>query len=96
MGQAYGEIRKDWEILYGNAKFLIGDSGRVCFWKDIWCGEEALCWSFPTLFNLVVHKDALVRVVWDYLGVGGGWIPCFIRSFNDWEMREVENFLHMI
>ena len=90
------EIRKDWEILYGNTRFLIGDGCRVRFWKDIWCEEEALCMSFPTLFNLDVHKDALVRDVWDYSRVGGGWIPCFIRSLNDWEMREAENFLHMI
>ena len=55
-----------------------------------------LCVSFPTLFNLAIHKDDLVRDVWDYSGVGGGWISCFNRSFNDWEMRELENFLHVI
>ena len=23
----------------------------------------------------------------------GGWNPCFSRSFNDWEVEEVESFL---
>ena len=28
------------------------------------------------------------------LGQGGlSWSPCFTRSFNDWEMEEVEGFL---
>ena len=27
---------------------------------------------------------------------GGGWFLSFTRSFNDWEMEEVERFLHMI
>ena len=72
------------------------DGRRVSFWKDVWCGEEALGRSFPTLFNMVVNKDALVRDVWDSSRERGGWIPCFDRSFNDWELREVENFLHAI
>ena len=40
------EIRKEWETLLPNALFLIGDGRRVSFWKDLWCGEEALCRSF--------------------------------------------------
>ena len=27
---------------------------------------------------------------------GGGWSPHFIRSFNDWEIEEVESVLHTI
>lgn len=34
-----------------------------------------------------------MRDVWDTNGRGGGWSP-FMRSFNEWEMGEVENFLH--
>lgn len=45
------------------------------------------------MFHLAAHKDALVRDVWDTNGRGGGWSP-FTRSFNEWEMGEVENFLH--
>ena len=59
------EIRKDWTTILNNGKFLIGDGRRVYFWKDIWCGEEALCKSFSTLFNMAINKDALVKDVWD-------------------------------
>ena len=27
-------IRKDWEVVLKNAKFVIGDGSRVNFWKD--------------------------------------------------------------
>ena len=46
---------------------------RVSFWKDVWCGEEALCLVFPSIFNLVVHKDAMVVDPWDYSREEGGW-----------------------
>ena len=68
------EIRKDWEIVRLNAKFVIGDGSRVRFWKDVWGGEEALCITFPTLFSLAVQKDALIREVWDTSNEGG-WTP---------------------
>ena len=89
------EIRKDWEVVLKNAKFVIGDGSRVSFLKDAWCGEVALCMAYPTLFSLVVRKDVLIREVWDILNEGE-WTPCFSRPFNVWEVIEVENFLHTI
>ena len=38
--------------------------------------------AFPTLFGLVVQKEALIREVWDN-SREGGWIPCFSGPFND-------------
>ena len=52
--------------------------------------------TFPTLFNLVAHKDAKVADVWDVSRVGGGWAPVFLRSFNDGEMKEVERFCRLL
>ena len=64
------EIRKDWEVILNNLKFVIGDASRVSFWKDIWCGEEALCMAYPTLFSLAVQKEALIKEVWDISSEG--------------------------
>ena len=50
---------------------MISDGSRVSFWKDIWCGEEALCLAYPTMFSLVVRKEALIREVRDILNEGG-------------------------
>ena len=52
--------------------------------------------AFPTLFNLAAHKDARVADVWDSSREDGGWSPVFLRPFNDWELEEVERFLHFI
>ena len=37
---------------------FFSDGSRVSFWNDVWCGKKALCLAYPTLFNLVAHKDA--------------------------------------
>ena len=55
-----------------------------------------LCNAFPSLFNLAVHKDARVVDVWDSSTEDGGWTPVFLRPFNDWELEEVERFLHFL
>ncbi|RVW82307.1 putative ribonuclease H protein [Vitis vinifera] len=64
----------------------------IKFWKDIWCGDEPLCVSFPSLFALAVSKDAWVKDVWRCNEGGGSWSPLFSRPFNDWELEEVCSF----
>ena len=87
------DISKEWITFSQNATSSLGNGRRLRFWKDPWCGGTALCNAFPTLFNLVAHKDARVAEVWDSSRVDGGWSPVFERPFNDWEMEEVERFL---
>ena len=53
----------------------------------------ALCDAFPNLFAVVAHKDALIKEMWGPDEGGGCWNPLFLRSFNDWELEEVNNFL---
>ena len=55
-----------------------------------------LCNAFPTLFNLAAHKDARLADVWDSSREDKGWSLVFLRPFNDWEMEEVERFLHFL
>ena len=33
---------------------------RIRFRKDIWCGEELLSLTFPSLFSLAANKEAMV------------------------------------
>ena len=90
------EIRKEWPLLLQNASISLGDESRVSFWKDVWCCEEALCLAFPSLFNLAAQKDAMAAKLWDRNRGEGGWNPIFLRSFNDWEMEEVERFWQVL
>ena len=87
------DIRKEWLTFSQNSTSSLGNCRRLRFWKDPWCGGTALCNAFPTLFNLVAHKDTRVVEVWDFSRDDGGWSPVFQRPFNDWEMDEVERFL---
>ena len=90
------EIRKEWDIVFPHAVFSLGNGRRMHFWKDAWCGVEALCVSFPSLYALVDNKEVLVAELWDSSKEEGGWTPCFIRSFNDWELDEILSLLNTI
>ena len=87
------DISKEWITFSQNSSSSLGNGRRLRFWLDPWCGGTALCNAFPTLFNVVAHKDATIAEVWDSSRVDGGWSPVFQRPFNDWEMEEVERFL---
>ena len=87
------KIRKDWITFHHNVAFSSGYGRRLCFWKDTWCIGDMLCNTFPTLFNLVAHKDVRVVYVWDASREEEGWSLVFVRSFNDYDVEEVERFL---
>ena len=53
----------------------MGNGRRVRFWKDEWCGDVALCDSFPSLYALAESKEVWVAEVWDSSSEGGGWNP---------------------
>ena len=76
--------------------FELGDGSRIKFWEDVWCGEDPLCESFPSLNALVVSKGAMVAEVWEASRGEGVWNPRFIRAFNDWELEVVQNFIGLI
>ena len=88
------EIRKEWESFFPNTMCSVGNGRRVHLWKDFWCGEQPLSITFPSLLSLAVN-EALVADSWDPVGEKGGWSPHFSRSFNDWELEEVQLFLHV-
>ena len=52
--------------------------------------------SFPNLFRLTAQKFARAADLWNWESGERGWNPIFIRSFNDWEMEEVDRFLQIL
>ncbi|RVW38785.1 hypothetical protein CK203_074214 [Vitis vinifera] len=61
-------LRKEWEVVKSRLCFVVGNGKMIKFWKDIWCGDEPFCVSFPSLFALAVSKDAWVKDVWSNVG----------------------------
>ena len=90
------EISKEWPFFFQNAVFVLGDVRRIKFWRDVWCGVEALCNRFPNLFNIATNKDAKVAEIWDSREGVGCWSPTFLRSLNDWELEEMTRFLQIL
>ena len=73
--------------------FSVGNDRNVKFWKDNWCGNFALCNTFPSLYAFASYKEAWLVELWDPSGEEGVWSPKFSRPFNDWEVEEVERLL---
>ena len=75
-------IRICWPILSNRVSFVVENGRRVKFWRDVWCGDTPLCFSFPSLFALATSIEAWVRDCWSDYEEGEGWIPLFTRSFG--------------
>src|SRR3954464_11275943 len=43
--------------------FKIGNGASVCFWEDVWLGDLPLAQQYPSLYNIVQHKNVLVSTV---------------------------------
>ena len=76
--------------------FSLGDGKRIRFWDDVWCGENPLSVTFPSLYLLVESKGAMVAEVWDTTRGEGAWHPKFVRPFNDWELDTVQRLIGII
>ena len=74
----------------------MGNEKNVKFWKDLWCKDQALKDAFPNLFRLTINKDQWICDAWDEEGEVRSWNLLFLRSFNDWEMEEVEGLFQKI
>ena len=79
-----------------DCKLILGEGDRIRFWEDIWCGENPLCTSFPTLYVVVASKGAKVGEGWETTRGGGGWNMRFIRPFNNWELEETQRLISLI
>ena len=90
------EIRNEWLGFFQNAVFALGNERTINFWNDVWCGEEALSNSFPSLFNLALNKEAKVADIWDRSEGARCWSPTFLRPLNNWELEEMTRFLHTL
>ncbi|KAJ9707156.1 hypothetical protein PVL29_002241 [Vitis rotundifolia] len=87
------EIRKEGALLRNKVVFSVGNGRRVKFWNDNWCGNFSLSNLFPSLHAFASCKEAWLVELWDHSGDEGVWNPSFSRSFNDWEVEEVERLL---
>ena len=51
---------------FSNGTFKIGNGQGTRFWEDTWLGDNPLSMQYPSLFNIVHHKNVLVADVLSY------------------------------
>ena len=64
--------------------------------KETKSGELPLCVTLPILCNVAGTRKAMVAEVWEISENYGAWNLRFIKPFNDWEMKQVQNFIGLI
>ena len=52
--------------------------GGYFFLKDRWCGDDLLCVLYPSLFALLISKDAWVVNVWNSSVERGGEVGILV------------------
>ncbi|RVW74735.1 putative ribonuclease H protein [Vitis vinifera] len=87
------EIRKEGALLQNKVVFSVGNGRRVKFWNDNWCGNFSLSNLFPSLYAFASFKEAWLESYGIIRRDEGVWNPSFSRSYNDWEVEEVERLL---
>ena len=48
---------------FQRGKFMVGNGLHTRFWEDVWLGDKSLADQYPSLFNIVCHKNVLVSTV---------------------------------
>jgi hypothetical protein len=48
---------------FHRTKFIIGNGNSTRFWEDTWLGETPLATQYPSLYNIVQHKEAYVATM---------------------------------
>ena len=68
------------------------------FWTDQWCGDLLLHLSFPVVYGITTNREAFVASSLEQLGTEArrSWKVLLLRDPNDWEMGDVDAFLHIL
>jgi hypothetical protein len=48
------------EDFFARGSFILGDGSSIRFWEDTWLGGTPLAAQYPSLYNVVRHKDQTV------------------------------------
>jgi hypothetical protein len=55
------KVKEDFFVSRGS--FTIGNDVETRFWEDTWLGNKSLAEQYPSLYNIVHHKQVFVASV---------------------------------
>ena len=71
-----------------------GTVGKSYSGKTLGVRRQPLCEAFLDLYSIADSKEAKVVEIW-MREDGGAWDPKFLRSFNDWELDAIQEFIEV-
>jgi hypothetical protein len=64
---------------FSRGVFKVGNGLATRFWEDTWLGDVPLAQQYPSLYNIVQHKNVMVSTVLNQTPIN----VCFRRGLND-------------
>jgi hypothetical protein len=72
------------EESFARGYFKIRNGLETWFWEDCWMGDKPLAQQFPSLYNIVLHKNVLNEFL---LNIE------FTRNFNEYKWNILVTFI---
>ncbi|KAF5446588.1 hypothetical protein F2P56_032204, partial [Juglans regia] len=79
-----------------HVKLVLGRGSCIKFWRDTWCGNEALKDAFPAVFRVARNQEASVEDLMFLSGDQVQWNITFSRAAQDWEVDIFEAFFSLV
>lgn len=72
------------------------DSTRIKFQYDLWCDNNTLKDSLPSVFRIASEKEASMADLMVIVGDMAYWNACFTWTAQDWEVYNLEEFFRLL
>lgn len=76
-------IRSGWEVFSRLVRFEVENGSKIGIQQDVWCGDQPLKASFPTLPNIARFKDASMADLILSLNDIVQWNIIYIKPVHD-------------
>jgi hypothetical protein len=76
---------------FSRGSFEISDGSTIRFWEDVWLGELPLAHQYPSLYNIIQHKNVLVSTILTQTPLN----IAFRRTFNEHKWNEWPQYVNI-
>ena len=74
----------------------MGNSSKLKFWYDLWCGDSLLMEEFPEIFFISCDQDSSIAGLLQFNNGMKHWDLHFSRPVQDWELDSLDRFIDLI
>ena len=83
------------QVFFAHTRFVVGDETRICFWEDLWWGDQPFSLWFSRLFRVTTTKNLPISAI---LGnnTSLSWDFTFRCNLFDVEFVDFERLLSLL